>query len=71
MKKLFKDDITPACEYCKYGRLTPDASGVLCVKNGIMLPSSMCKSFKYDALKRRPKRHLQIFSDFSEDEFKL
>ncbi len=71
MKKLFKDDITPACEYCKHGRLTPDATGVLCVKNGIMLPNSTCKSFKYDALKRRPKKHLQIFSDFSEDEFKL
>ncbi|MBQ1451413.1 MAG: hypothetical protein IIZ22_01975 [Clostridia bacterium] len=71
VSKLYNTDITPACEYCKHGRLTPDETGVLCVKNGIMLPDSSCKSFKYDVLKRRPKRQLPIFSDFSEEDFTL
>ncbi|MBO4446214.1 MAG: hypothetical protein IK036_02355 [Clostridia bacterium] len=71
MSRLFKDDISPACEHCKHGRLTPDGTGVLCVKNGIMLPDSYCKSYKYDVLKRRPKKNLLIFSDYTEDDFKL
>lgn len=71
VKKLFKDDIEPACEYCHYGRITPDNNSVLCVKRGIMLPSSNCKSFKYDVLKRRPKKKAQLFSDYTADDFKL
>ncbi|MCQ2461022.1 MAG: hypothetical protein MJ115_02610 [Clostridia bacterium] len=71
MKKLFNEDITPACEYCHYGRITPDNNSVLCEKRGIMLPTSSCKSFKYDVLKRRPQKKLQIFADYSAEDFTI
>jgi len=71
VKKLFNEDISPQCEYCHYGRITPDNYSVLCEKRGIMLPNSYCKSFKYDVLKRRPQKKLQLFADYSADDFKL
>ena len=71
MKKLFNREDKPACEYCKYGRFTPDNSSVLCVKHGIMLPGSYCNSFKYDVLKRRPRPKPKLFGEFTADDFKL
>lgn len=71
MKKLFNFKKSPACEYCAHGRFTPDSTAILCVKKGIMLPSSHCKLFKYDALKRRPRQAPKISTDFSEEDFSL
>ena len=71
MKKLFNEDVAPKCEYCHFGRITPDSNSVLCEKRGIMLPSSSCKSFKYDVLKRRPEKKPQLFSEYSAEDFKI
>lgn len=58
------------CENCLNGRLSADSDKVLCNKNGIMRPDSTCKKYKYDPLKRRPKRP-HIISGFSEKDFSL
>lgn len=71
MKNLFNQGYPPACEYCLHGRLSPDESMVLCVKKGFMLPSSSCRYFKYDALKRIPKKGEKIIADFSKEDFIL
>lgn len=71
MKKLFNQGLPPACEYCLHGRLSPDESMVLCVKKGFMLPSSSCRSFKYDALKRLPKKGERIATNFTKKDFSL
>lgn len=71
MKKIFNQGLTPACEYCLHGRLSPDESMVLCVKKGFMLPSSSCRSFKYDALKRLPKKGERIATNFTPEDFSL
>ncbi|MDO4832277.1 MAG: hypothetical protein Q4A45_02585 [Clostridia bacterium] len=71
MKKLFNFNKIPACEYCSFGRFSPDDAMILCIKKGIMMPGSSCSSFKYDVFKRRPKGEAKIFNDYSEDDFSL
>ena len=72
MKNPFKKDsgVSPACAYCKNGRLSPDGEGVLCSKKGIVEKDFCCKKYKYDILKRQPKRPKKK-KKFSPDEFKL
>ena len=72
MKKqlINKDDFAPACSICSHGILSADGESVLCVKTGIRLLDSQCKSFKYDPLKRIPPRH-PVKQEFTKDDFKL
>ncbi len=69
-KSLFKKDISPACVYCGIGQASEDGSVVLCKKKGIMQPSSNCKKFVYDPLKRKPQT-VKLKTDFSESDFSL
>ncbi len=71
MKKLFgTKDVSPYCEYCAHGRLSPDKESVLCKKLGIVTKDFNCKKFKYDPLKRQPKRPKQL-DKFNEEDFSL
>ncbi len=72
MKKsvLNTQDKTPACGICSHGILSPDGETVLCIKTGIRLLDSSCRSFKYDPLKRVPRR-APIVGGFTEEDFKL
>ena len=63
-------DITPACKICSHGILSPDGESVLCVKTGIRLLDSSCRSFRYDPLKRIPKR-APSRSGFTKEDFEL
>lgn len=58
------------CENCLYGRLSADGDRILCVNQGIMKLDSTCRNYKYDPLKRRPKRPKKL-TDFSADDFKI
>lgn len=69
-KKLFGNNIEPACAYCQLGRPAPDQVMILCPKNGPVAPHFQCKKFIYDPLKREPKR-LPELPTFSPDEFKI
>lgn len=71
MQKVYGNDIAPSCSYCQFGRLSPNEECILCVKKGVMLPTSHCKKFKYDALKRQPKPRQKIFTDYSPEDFAL
>ena len=52
---LFQKKIEPRCAYCAHGR-TLNEDQVACPKRGIMSPSSHCRSFQYDPLRRVPPR---------------
>ena len=71
MKNIFNSNIIPACEYCAYGRMSPSKDKVLCIKRGFMLPSSSCHSFKYDVLKRKPKKSPKIDTNYTKEDFSL
>lgn len=68
--KLLGKDLEPKCEYCVYGRPTPDGQNILCVYCGVPSPDYHCKKYKYDPLKREPQKPARL-GEFSEDEFKL
>lgn len=68
---LFKRDMDPMCIYCVHGT---ELSGqeVACVKKGVQSPTSSCKKFRYDPLKRVPPRPKKAdFSGLSHEDFKL
>lgn len=71
MKKLFSTKISPSCEYCRFGRISPDGVSVLCEKMGIMQKDSSCSKFKYDVLKRRPLREAKIDTNYDKEDFTL
>lgn len=50
--------------------ISADGECVLCVKTGIRQLDSSCRSFKYDPLKRVPRKPAGIGS-FTEEDFKL
>ena len=53
--KLFNTDITPACEYCEYGKDALEHEMVLCKRIGVVSPYFRCKKFKYSPVRRTPK----------------
>lgn len=69
-KLIDKSAYSKVCENCLNGRLSADKDRVLCVKKGIMRTDSTCRDYKYDPLKRKPKRP-QKLSNFTQDDFKL
>lgn len=71
MQKVINQNRTPACTYCKYGREAPIGDEILCIKQGIMRPSSSCKKFKYDILKRKPAPAPKLKADHRPEEFQL
>ena len=58
------------CENCFYGRMSDEKDCVLCVKKGVMDKSFSCKKYKYDPLKRQPKRRKPL-EKYTEEDFKL
>lgn len=69
-QKLFNMEIMPACEYCENGKISPTGNDVLCLSHGVMPLDGSCKKFKYDALKRTPKRRPSMM-EFSPSDFEI
>ena len=63
-------NISPACAYCQHGKPSPDGETVLCVKKGIVAKDYKCRKYKYDIMKRVPRRVPEL-QQFNEDDFKL
>ena len=71
LKKLFnKNDVTPSCTYCVHGRFSPNSESILCTKMGVVGVDFSCKKFKYDPLKRQPRRPKPI-DKFEKEDFSL
>ncbi len=69
--KLFRGKTEPQCGYCEYAEIAPDGNVAVCRKAGaIMQLHSKCRKFRYDPLKREPKRP-SFSSEFSKDDFSL
>ena len=70
-KPLFGKNIPPACEYCAHGRRTQGGLSIFCENADDSVSAyDHCESFKYDPLKRVPKRAPKM-PVFSADDFKL
>ena len=65
-KKLFGNNIEPACEYCVKGKMSDDGM-VYCPQMGVVHPYFSCKWFSYSPLKRVPRRAPSLPSFKAED----
>ncbi len=71
MKKIFdKNNVTPVCAYCEHGKISSDGETVLCRKTGVVDVNFTCRKFRYDPLKRQPRRAKPL-DKFSENDFSL
>lgn len=69
-KLLNEKEISPSCSYCFHGRPSPDGESILCIKNGVTEKDGYCKKFRYDVLKRQPRRPERL-PKFNKDDFSL
>ncbi len=70
-KSVFNtENIEPKCEYCQFGTLSADGESVLCPKKGVMSKDSKCRKYKYDVMKRTPRRAPKRQS-FCADDFSI
>lgn len=67
VKYLYNKSIEKSCAYCRHGRLSADKTDILCLKKGVMLKTSSCRHYKYDALKREPKARVKIAKHTAEE----
>lgn len=71
VKKLLNNkSITASCSYCAHGKHAPDGETVLCMKMGVVDKEFSCKKYKYDPLKRQPRRPRKI-EHFDVEDFSL
>ena len=67
-KKLFGNNISPDCEYCRY--YAKNSSGDPMCSKGSANFVTPCFRYAYDPLKREPKVMPEI-PEFTADDFKL
>ena len=67
---LFGNKVERACAHCKYGKKTSNGNSVFCPKKGVIDAFASCRAYKYDPLKRVPKK-VKLQSDFSEKDFSI
>ncbi len=70
MRRLFGENIEPACSYCKNGSATKNGDKIMCLRKGMVEPGFKCRRFKYDPLKRVPSKQAEL-PEFSEADFEL
>ncbi|MCL2633346.1 MAG: hypothetical protein FWD34_02405 [Oscillospiraceae bacterium] len=62
-KKLFGNNIKPACKYCQFSSKIGDdeeSEKLSCTKFGEVKPYDSCKKFEYSPLKRIPKKEFGL-----------
>ena len=69
-KSLLNKDISPSCEYCIYGRPSQYSDEIFCPKRGVTSKTDACRHYKYDVLKRKPRR-ITPAGEFSAEDFEL
>ena len=69
-QKGFNKAITPRCEYCIHGTISSFKNEVLCKKRGVTEIDDKCRHYKYDPLKREPKK-IKISDNYDEKDFLL
>lgn len=69
-KKLFDKTLPKKCEYCAHSFPLGDEGEMVCRKKGMVNIDDYCRKYKYDPLKREPRRQL-ISDNYSPEDFAL
>lgn len=68
---LFIKKIQRSCAYCQFS-VRLDDEQYLCTKRGLRTEADSCRKFRYDPLKRIPKKVKPVdFSKYETDDFSL
>ncbi len=67
---VFNQKLPRSCEYCIHGHKLSFSGDVICRKHGLADKRNYCKDYKYDPLKRVPKKP-QIGDNYKPEDFKL
>ena len=68
---FFRKKIERSCSYCAHSARL-DENTVLCAKKGVQNIDSKCFRFRYDPIKRIPKKAKPLdFSKYDEEDFSL
>ncbi len=70
MSKKVLGNIEPKCAYCAHGKTAPNGKDILCVRSGVTDKDGSCKKFKYDPLKREPRKPAPL-AEYGKDDFIL
>lgn len=68
--KHFNKKLEHHCEYCVHGVVLDYSKEILCKKKGITDATDSCRKYKYDPLKREPKK-LKISNNYNPEDFLL
>lgn len=69
-KPFFNSDIPPACAYCLHGHKSEYSDEIFCEKRGVTRPNESCRRFRYDVLKRTPRKTAPC-GEFTAEDFEL
>ena len=68
---LFRKNVERVCSLCVHAGQTCGEQ-MLCAKRGFVSPDGSCRRFRYDPLKRTPKKQkAKDFTAFTEEDFRL
>lgn len=68
--KVFSKQLPRHCEYCVHGMASEFSDEILCLKKGITHSTDSCRKYKYDPLKRQPKRQT-VGDNYSPEDFSI
>ena len=57
------------CKYCEHAATLSDPDSMLCAKIGVVSASHCCRRFRYDPLKRVPRRKPDALDELKDLEF--
>lgn len=71
MSKIgFNKELQKSCAYCVYGTVLELTNETVCKKRGVMNGRDYCRKYKYDPLKRIPRK-TKISDNYNPEDFKL
>ncbi len=68
--RMFDKTVIKKCEYCLSATPIGNDGEMICLKRGIVNSDDLCRKYKYDPLKREPKKQ-KIADNYSAEDFKL
>ena len=69
-KLLNVKEQTPQCATCVHARVVEGDAQLLCVRDGVVEATDVCRRYEYDPLKRKPVKH-RLAGWFTPEDFAL
>lgn len=68
---MFSKEIETDCRYCSNGHVLSDEDDCMCDKYGLIKRKMKCSHFKYDPLKRIPRKKEKLEDNFTISDFEI